>query len=90
MIHIQSGAIDPEIGARYRVEVRSDEFGAYTFEGRLSEVSTIERSAYSGNPGFDFLSFVEVLDVKDGELVALDGGGRGARDFTIATMTKLA
>lgn len=90
MIHIQSGTIEPEIGARYRVDVRSDEFGVYTFEGRLQEVNTFERSAYSGNPGFDFLSFVEVLDVKDGGLVPLDGGDRGARDFTIATMTKLA
>lgn len=88
-VNIQRRAVEVEVGARYAVSIRSNEFGIYDFEGTLSEVSTIEKSAYSGNPGFDFLSFVEVSDRRDGELVPLDGGGRGARDFTIAELTKL-
>ena len=77
-VQIQSGA----------VEVRSDEFGNDDFEGLLTDVHTIHASAYSGNPGYDFLSFEKVSDRIKGELTPLDSG-RGARDFTIHRLTKL-
>jgi hypothetical protein len=89
-IHIQSGSTEVEIGARYAVSVRSPEFGDYDFEGTLTDVDIIEKSAYSGNPGFYFLGFGAVSDRKNGELIPLDGPGRGARDFTIARLTRLA
>ena len=88
-VGIQSGSVEVETGARYAVAIRSSEFGSYDFEGKLTEVHAIRGSAYSGASGFDFLSFVDVIDLRNGERVPLEGSGRGARDFTIARLTKL-
>ena len=87
----QSGAVEVEIGQRYHVVIRSREFGDSEFDGRLEAIQELNPNPYPDpvNPKplglrvFDFLSFV------DTSLDRWPGDGRGARDFTIFSLTKI-
>jgi hypothetical protein len=92
LIATQHGPVQVEIGARYRVVVRSIAFGDDAYEGTLDAVQRLDPNptpeALGGHPlgyrAFDFLHF------KPTSRDRWPGDGRGARDFTIARLTRIA
>lgn len=83
-IRTQSGGVIAHTGHRYHVIVRSHEFGNDEYDGTLVMIQPLDPNPI-GSRGplrvFDFLHFEQV----DGSVT----GGRGARDFTIFSLTPL-
>lgn len=91
LVHTQSGAFEVEIGMRYHVVVRSQEFGNDDYDGTLESIQKLDPNPYPDpvNPRPAGLRVFDFLHFKPTSLDRWPGDGRGARDFTIASLTKL-
>lgn len=86
MIYTQSGPVSVEIGRRYHVLIRHQQFGNDEYDATLQHLQVLDPSP-ADHPGqyrpFTFLSFAPT------SVDRWPGDGRGARDFTIARLTAL-